>query len=326
MRRSRWLKVAISILLLAAIVWQLEAVGEIAALVRNAAPHFLVLALIIMTLDRLLMSFKWILLLESRGLRLELYRGFKIYCATMIWGMFLPTTVGADALRAYLTSRSGLDGFEVTASIIVERIVGFVSMLLFGFYGMVVLSSTGTVDERLDPVWWTGGAAFAFAIVAVLLSFSERVFEAMLRLIPARLRHSGIAERFRRFHVVYRGYGSEGRALGAFFALSLVEQGLPIIADWIIAIALHIDVALWFMAAVVPLSMLIARLPVAFDGIGVYEGVFVLLMGLGGIGAAEALSIALSGRLIQTLAWAPWWFVYSIENKGIRPPKEVAHP
>src|SRR5690606_37523882 len=98
-----------------------------------------------------------------------------------------------------------------------------------------------------------------------------------------------------------------------------------IIASWLIAAALHVDVPLWFMAGVVPLSMLIARLPIALDGLGVYEGVFVLLMGLGGVSAAEALSIALVGRLIQTLAWPPWWFLYSIgNNNGMRPPKEVA--
>src|SRR5690606_30666308 len=113
------------------ILWYADALGEIAALVMNAVPHILALALVVMTLDRLLMTFKWTLLLESRGLTLPLYTGFKIYCATMVWGMFLPTTVGADALRAYLTSRRGLDGYEVTASIIVERMIGFVSALLF---------------------------------------------------------------------------------------------------------------------------------------------------------------------------------------------------
>lgn len=322
---NRWFKIGVSLVLLAVILWQLETVGEIGELLANAAPHLLLLALVVMTLDRLLMSFKWILLLASRGLRLPLFSGFKIYCAAMIWGMFLPTTVGADALRAFLTSRLGLDGYEVTASIIVERVIGFLAALLFGLLGMVLLSGAGAVDERFDPVWWIGGGAFACGVVAVLASFSESVFETMLRLVPQRLRRGRIVERVRQFHGVYRAYRSEGRALGVFFALTLIEQGMTIVASWVIAAALHVDVALWFLAGVVPLSMLIARLPIALDGLGVYEGVFVLLMGLGGVSPAESLSIALAGRLIQTLAWAPWWFLYSIgNNNGMRPPKEVA--
>lgn len=276
-----------------------------------------------MTLDRLLMTFKWILLLEARGLALSVFTGFKIYCATMIWGMFLPTTVGADALRAYLTSRQGLDGYEVTASIIVERMVGFVGALLFGLVCMLILSGAGTVDERFDPVWWAGGAMLAAAVAVVMLSFSGRACDAMLRIVPQRLRASRLVQRFRDFHAVYRAYGDERRTLGVFFALTVLEQGITVVAVWLLALGLDVDVPLWYVAAAVPLSMLIARLPIAFDGLGVFEGVFVLIMGLGGVRPAEALSIALAGRVVQIVAWAPWWLLYSLDHEGVRPPKRV---
>ena len=323
-RIKKSLQLLISVVLLAAILWYADALGEIAALVMNAAPHFLVLALLVMTLDRLLMTFKWILLLESRGLTLPLFRGFKIYCATMIWGMFLPTTVGADALRAFLTSRQGLDGYEVTASIIVERMLGFVAALLFGLIGMLVLSGAGAVDERFDPVWRGGGGMLAAAVAVVALSFSERAFDAMLRVAPARLRAGRLAQRFRAFHAVYRGYGSERRVLAVFFVLTMLEQVLTIVGVWLLAQGLDVGVPLWYLAAAVPLSMLIARLPIAFDGLGVFEGVFVLIMGIGGVGPAEALSIALAGRVVQIAAWVPWWLLYTVDHDSLRPPKRVA--
>jgi hypothetical protein len=228
--------------------------------------------------------------------------------------MFLPTTVGEDALRAYLTSRSALDGYEVTASIIVERVVGFVAALLFGLLGLILLSRAGLVDERFDAVWWGGGAVLALALAAILLSFRENVFGVLLGVVPERLRNGQVVGKFRQFHQAYRGYGSEGLALAVFFGLTLLEQ----------AISLHVDATLWFMAGVMPLSMLIARLPITFDGIGLFEGIFALLMSLGGVSVAESLSVALWGRLLQTLAWTPWWFLYSIGHKGIRPPKEAA--
>lgn len=302
--------------MLGAILWYVDALDDIAMLFRNAAPQLLLLAFVVMTLDRLLMSFKWIKLLEARGLRLPLYSGFKIYCAAMMWGMFLPITVGADALRAYLATRTGLDGYEVTASIIVERMVGFVAALLFGLLGMLIMSSAGAVDERFDPVWWLGSAMMAAAVVIVMVSFSERVFDRSWALLPRRLRESKLTARLRNFHAVYRAYGAEYAALALFFGLTLLEQTLPIFATWVLALALGIDVALWYVAAAVPLSMLIARLPIAFDGIGVYEGVFVLLMGLGGVGPVEALSIALAGRVVQIIAWAPWWLLYSWGQGG----------
>lgn len=310
-------------MLLAAVLWYADGLGEIRALASGAVPQFLLLALAVMTVDRLLMTFKWILLLETRGLALPLFTGFKIYCAAMIWGMFLPTTVGADALRAYLTSRHGLDGYEVTASIIVERLVGFVGALLLGLVGMLILSGTGAVDERFDPVWWAGGATLCAAIAAMMVSFNDRAFDAMLGIAPSRLRASRLVRRLRDFHAVYRAYGDERATLGVFFALTMLEQGLTVVGVWVIALGLGVDIPLWFVAAAVPVSMLIARLPIAFDGLGVFEGVFVLIMSLGGVRPAEALSIALAGRVLQIAAWAPWWLLYSLDRERIRPPKPV---
>lgn len=324
--RLRALRIAISVALLALIVWQIDALQDIGSVLAGASPELLALALVVLTADRLLMSFKWVLLLASRGLRLPLFRGFTIYCASMVWGMFLPTTVGADVLRAYLTSRTGLDGFEVTASIIVERVVGFVAALLFGLFGLVLISRAGIADGRFDTVWWAGGAALVLALAVVLLSFSQRTFETLLRLVPRRVRPARVVGKFRQFHEVYRGYGSARGVLAAFFALSLLEQGIATLGTWVIALALDIHVSLWFMAGVMPLSLLIARLPIAFDGIGLFEGVFALLMGLGGVGVAESLGIALSGRVLQTVVWLPWWFLYSIGHRGVRPPKEAVHP
>lgn len=311
------MKIAVSIALLVAILWYADAIDDVAALFRGAAWDLLAAAFVVMTLDRLLMSYKWILLLKARGLELSLYRGFTIYCAAMMWGTFLPATLGADALRGYLTSRAGLDGYEVAASIIVERMIGFVAALVFGLIGMSIMSAAGAVDERFDPVWWLGGAAIACATCAVLVSFSERVFHGAWRLLPRRAKDSRIAARFRDFHEVYRGYGAERAALATFFLLTLLEQTLAIVATWLLALALGVEVAPWFLAAAVPLSMLIARLPIAFDGIGVYEGIFVLLMGLGGIAPVEALSVALAGRVVQILAWAPWWLLYSVGAEGL---------
>ncbi|MBN1236897.1 MAG: flippase-like domain-containing protein, partial [Gammaproteobacteria bacterium] len=214
---TRSLKIAMSVALLAVIVWQLDALGDVGTALARAVPGLLALAFILMTADRLLMSFKWLLLLESRGLRLPLYRGFTIYCAAMIWGMFLPTTIGADALRAYLTARAGLDGYEVTASIVVERVVGFVAALLFGLFGLILLSRAGLVDQRFAIVWWAGGAMLAGALALMLVSFSGNAFEMLLRLVPRRLRIRRIIGKFRQFHGVYRGYGDERRALVVFF-------------------------------------------------------------------------------------------------------------
>jgi len=318
-------KIAVSTVLLAVIVLSLDAVADVGRLMAGAAPGYVALAFLVLTADRFLMSFKWLLLLKSRGLQLPLLRSVQIYCSAMIWGMFMPATVGADVIRGYMTSRHGLDGYEVFASITVERLVGFVASLLFGLAGILILSSAGATDERFDSVWWIGALATLSAAAALILSFNEGLFTRALNLLSHRIGGSRIVQRLRRFHEVYRGYGEHRAIIGMFFALTLIEQCLVLFANWIVALALHIDVSLSFMAGAVALAMLIARLPVSIDGLGVYEGVMVLIMGLVGISAAEAVALSLAGRFIQIVLWLPWWFVYTVQWGLVRPPKGIAH-
>jgi len=102
------LKILVSTTLAAIIVLSLDDVQDVGRLLLHAAPEYLLLALLVLTADRFLMSYKWLVLLKSRGLHVPLVRGVQIYCSAMVWGMFLPATVGADAVRGYMTHERGV--------------------------------------------------------------------------------------------------------------------------------------------------------------------------------------------------------------------------
>ena len=82
------------------------------------------------------MTFKWTLLLRAQGYRLPLFQGVMIYCTSMVWGLALPTTVGADAIRAVMVTKRGFNGTDVVTSIVIERMVGFVLALALGLVSL----------------------------------------------------------------------------------------------------------------------------------------------------------------------------------------------
>jgi hypothetical protein len=65
-------------------------------------------------------------------------------------------------------------------------------------------------------------------------------------------------------------------------------------------------------------------LPISIDGIGVYEGIFIGIMTLGGVRAEDSLAISLAMRVLQIVVWFPWWLLMALNTKDLRPPKEVA--
>jgi uncharacterized membrane protein YbhN (UPF0104 family) len=55
----------------------------------------------------------------------------------------------------------------------------------------------------------------------------------------------------------------------------------------------------------------------------VYEGAFMLLLPLGGVSAADAVTLAVLDRVVQILAMAPWWLGVAFSSKSFTLPENA---
>jgi len=311
-------KIILSICLIGAIVYMLGGIGEVDAQIRNINPAYVVLVVVMVVLDRGLMTYKWGLLLRSRGIHLPFFRGMMIYCASWVWGLFLPTTIGADAIRAYCTSRLGIDAREIVASIIVERFLGFLSALLLAVLSIFLLTHLGHLGDRVIFVWLVGGGILLGAAILFAVTVNQRFHDVFHDRILHVFRDRRFAIKLREFHETYMSFAVDRRNLAMFFALTFGEQLVPILNSWLISEGMGIDTGILYFAMALPLAMLVSRIPVSFDGLGVFEGVFILLMAQAGLTASQAVAIAIVGRILLTVTLIPWWMAYVMTQKNIR--------
>ena len=318
------LKIAVSGILIGVIVWMLGGVGEVGAQILRIDPLYIVPIVALIMIDRGLMAYKWCLLLRGRGIRLSFLHAMMVYCASAIWGLFLPTTVGADAIRAYSTSRTGIDPKEVVASIIVERFIGFLSALVLAVLSLCLCTHLGYLGDRVVFAWMLGGGMLLGAVFLFVVSVSERAFLLFHDDVLRGIKHRPIAQKLRGFHDTYRSFAADRRNLSTFFGLTFAEQLLPILDTWLVARGMGIDVGVLYFAAALPLALLISRLPISIDGIGVFEGMFIVLMSLAGLSAAQAVAIAVVSRILGTITYIPWWFAYVISSRNLRAPNPLS--
>jgi uncharacterized protein (TIRG00374 family) len=318
------LKLVVTLILLGVIVWHLGGLEDVLGSVNRIDPRYIVLILLVNTADRAVMTFKWAWLLHGKGVHLPFFRGMRIYCASMVWGMFLPATMGADVIRAFSTSRLGLSGKEVVASIVIERMVGFLSALVFGLLSLIILSLLGSLDSRFDFVWWLGSATLIGATIVFAASFTQRAFDLVHGRILRRFWNNPVMARLRHLHETYRTYQDNKANLAIFFALTFGEQLMLIFLAWLIARGLGVEVGILYIAGAVPLAFLIARIPISIDGLGVFDGIFMLLMSFAGVRATEAIAICVVGRILQTASWLPWWLADVAANGSLIPPRALA--
>ena len=319
-------RLAISVMLIVLLVWWLGGFGKIGAVMSRISFRFAALVLVICTLDRALMTFKWVRLLEARGIRFRFLAAMRIYCASTIWGPFLPATVGVDAIRTISMVRAGVDSHEVIASIIIERTIGFLAVLLVGVASLLLFSMSGSFENHSTIAWWMVLIMIVSAMAGLMASFSDRAFNLIHDRVLGRCRNNRIAIKFRKIHETYRTYRSNPRSLVSFSALTLAEQSLVIVQSWLVAWTVGVHVGIVCFAVAVPLSLLVARIPIAIGGIGTFEVAFMFFLSRAGISAAEAVAIPFTGLIAQTLALLPWWVAHVILTRSSRSGAGKAYP
>ena len=109
------------------------------------------------TLDRLLMAWKWWLLVRSRDASLGLWAAVRAYYLASFAGYFLPMTVGADAVRIGAlagTSRTAV----LVASVVLERLIGALAQAVLAVLSVGTLVTLG-LGARVGPAErWALGA------------------------------------------------------------------------------------------------------------------------------------------------------------------------
>jgi uncharacterized membrane protein YbhN (UPF0104 family) len=293
---GRLLRLGVSLAGLAVLIFFVADPDRLLRELRAMAPAALALAVALAAADRILMAYKWWLLVDAAD-RLSLTTAIKLYFAASFAGLFLPVTVGPDALRIVAARDVGLA--HVTASVIVERLLGSIAVAVVAAVSCLLLLSAVRTDIVISLV--------TPAVVLGLLGLAALV--ASLQLVdrwPAdsRWRQGRLGKAID----AYARYRHRPRLLARFLSLSIVESLIPAFMYYVVAWGLGFSTPLQVFVATTPLALVIARLPVSLGGFGVQEAAFVYLAGLLDVPRTTALSIALASDVALIVALLPGAF------------------
>lgn len=245
---------------------------EVAATLARADWRWVLLAVLLVFADRALMAWRWIALLApiAHGSRPPLSAVIRIFFVSTFLGTFLPASIGGDAVRTWSLARVGVSAHESLASVLMDRLLGVVSVFLMAGAGLALAP-----DLLSEKIVVTGLVVVAVVCaVALTLAFNARV-----------------AARYKLFAALnaYRGHRAR---LAGVLAASVGVQILRIIQAWFLGLALGIEAGLLVYFAFIPvilLIMLVAPLP---NGIGSSQ--FAFWWAFGHVGVPEPAAFALS--------------------------------
>lgn len=295
------------------VVLSLVDLRDVGARLASADPALLALAVLGVAFDRALMVAKWYPLLRLQVRSVSLGRAFRVYLAAGLASYVLPSTLGADALRA--ASLGARDGtvVEVGTSIAMERLLGMIAN------GLLAALALG-VGVQLVPSLRVPLLAACLLVVAgvgaLALLLLDRPRAALRRRLEGRLgRWESVA---RRFGEAARRYRSAHRLLALVGSLTLAEQFLPLLILWVASAALQAPIELLALLVAVPISTLLVRLPISIAGIGPGDAALYTLLSLFGVPGADAVALAVVARGLELLGALPGALFWSDLADGWR--------
>jgi hypothetical protein len=270
---------------------------ETLAVIQEVDPSLLCLALLILSANMPLSSYKWDLLLRVHDVRPGFFPVLKAYWIGSFFSNYLPSSVGGDLVRLFVLKCEGRRD-EIASSILVERITGFLVLLLLSVFALALRPQYFDVPGGISALWLLVAGA-SVALIGVLLA-SEPIAWLLVRLPLGRQRLIGKAVNVvARISAAMASYRRAPRSLVVAVALSAPFYGILMIFEYLILDAVGVSLSLVAVAAITPLIPLIAAVPISINGLGVAEGAYFVFFTQAGVAPEAAFAGALLRRLIS---------------------------
>jgi uncharacterized protein (TIRG00374 family) len=287
-KAGRWFRASVAVGLTALLLWKSDP-GRVWRVTAAADAAWLVGAVMLVIVDRVLMAGRWFALLSpiEAASRPPLAAVVRVFFVSTFVGTFLPASIGGDLVRAYQLSRYGVDAAGALASVLMDRLLGVVSIVLLAGVGLVLATDLVAAPGVTAAVVLAAAACVA-SLALVFNPALARLARWLISLVSwMRLQAAAAAlidsiQRYAR----HRG------KLFLVLAASAGVQMIRIAQAYALGRAIGIEAPALVYIAVIPLILLIMLLPITVNGLGTSQAAFVWFFGRAGVDDAEAFALS----------------------------------
>jgi uncharacterized protein (TIRG00374 family) len=284
------LRIGLSLAMLGVLIWRVPSfdASQVVPELTLRTVLWLAFAALLTLAGLVLSALRWQKVLEALGLHTKLKRLLSHYLAGQFVSNVLPTTIGGDVLRVTRLSRDTGESPRSFASVVLERLTGWLVLPVISVVGFVVnppLQHLGTATRVAL------GLAFAtlIALVGVLYAASDQRIGGRFASRDGWRRFAGAVHLG--LDQLRRDKAAAVNVLLVGFAYQLVLVLAAVAAAQ--ALGLGKTAGLTALLAFFPAVAIAQVLPIGISGLGVREGAFILFLGPLGVADEEAIALGL---------------------------------
>ncbi len=237
-------------------------------------------------------TYRWQILLGPLGARVGLLRLTSYYFVCMFFNNFMPTSIGGDVVRVLDLSRDTGERSSAMASVVVERLLGL--YVLLPISAVAYLALAPELPRRGSFLAAVAAMAFLFALGTLAIRRRTlRRLEPLLRPAAPLIEKFDARKRFARLYDSLDVYKTSYGPVLAALLLSLLSRSVWVYSCWLLGRALDIPLSVWHYFLLMPLVEIGRMLPLSLAGIGIREGLMLVLLRLFGVSDTRAVFLAL---------------------------------
>jgi uncharacterized membrane protein YbhN (UPF0104 family) len=268
-----WVRIAVSIGLLAVLVSRIDFGSLIPEHARLVTLAYLALGLAVTLGGFVLSAWRWqrVLLVFDTPVRVRVLLSH--YLAGQFVGNVLPSTIGGDVLRVSRAANSTDSRSTAFASVALERLSGFVALPVLSLVGFLAMPSllNGSTARASHLALIVDGVSLTALVAILVIAGSPRLagrfreHENWMSFIGAV--HLGV-DRIRR----------HPRLALSVLSAAVLYQLSTVLVVWCAIHLLDLEVPNAAVLAFVPAVAMLQVLPISLSGLGVREGALVLFL------------------------------------------------
>jgi uncharacterized protein (TIRG00374 family) len=310
---GRLLRLGVAVLLTALVVYWADP-SQILDAAAAMDWRWLGAALALVLVDRTLMAVRWIELLVALapGTRPPLGAVLRVFFVSSFVSNFVPS-VGADLYRAYALSRYDVHLAESTASVLMDRALGVLSVVLVAAFALPFATVEGRRDLILLGVM---GVVCAIAAAVVLSERAANLVRATAERLPVTVLHRVAAALTDAVRAYARHHGTIVRVL----TLSIIVQIVRVLQAWCLGLGLGLELPPTTYFAFIPLIVFIMQVPITPNGLGTTQLAFDRFFVPQGAPRPEVFALSVLFLALGILGSLPGGVLYAMGNgrAGVR--------
>jgi uncharacterized protein (TIRG00374 family) len=254
--------------------------GRTAEVLASVRADYFALALLTFAASLVLGSVQWKRLLRVQRISIPFGKAVSFYYVGAFFNTILPSNIGGDVVRVYDVYKDSGKSNEAIAATVTDRMLGLVALGLLAMpSGLHIAFSRGALGLE---------SGFGATSILIVMAFVLMLVFMFLVLMNRRLAR-GVARVFRplfiggtrdrarsiyeSFHLYRSNMGELLRALG----IAMVVQVLRVLVHYEVALALGLDIPVIYFFLFIPVIAIFIALPISIGGLGIREGLGVVL-------------------------------------------------